>query len=172
MTAFLLDLHAQQIQQQKPSTRSRKPQEKRKRRGAPEQLAQYIAYIVQQLGGNPKNQQSDITRATKTYWAATQIFNGFTNAWFLDMVREAFIEACRARGVKRRIPYFFKCLENRLELSVDELAFIRSPEPLYADGDITSFKAGIVRAYEKSGTHLEYIEWVQQNYLAAPAPKV
>src|SRR5882762_11625381 len=169
MTAFLLDLHAQQIQQPKPAKRSQKKQIQRKRRGTPEQLARYIAYIVQQLGGNPKSQQSDITRATKTYYAATQIFSGFTNAWFLEMVREAFIDAARARGVKRRIPYFFKCLETRLELTPDELVFIRSQEPLYTDGDLTDFKTKLRHTYEKSGTHLEYIEWVQQNSLSAPA---
>ena len=166
MTAFLLDLHAQQIQQPKPAKRSQKPQEKRKKRGTPEQLARYIAYIVQQLGGNPKTQQSDITRATKTYWAATQIFEGFTNVWFLEMVKEAFIDAARARGVKRRVPYFFKCLETRLELTPDELAFLRSQEPLYTDGDLTDFKTKLRHTFEQSGTHLEYIEWVQQNYLS------
>src|SRR5260370_39762741 len=117
MTAFLLDLHAQQIQQPKPTKRSQKPQEKRKKRGTPEQLARYIAYIVQQLGGNPKTQQSDITRATKTYWAATQIFQGFTNVWFLEMFKEAFIYAARAQGAKHGVPYFFKCLETRMKLT-------------------------------------------------------
>jgi hypothetical protein len=170
MTAFLLDIHAQQIQQPKPTNRSRKQQPQRQRRGTPEQLSRYIAYVIQQLGGNPKFQQSDITRITKMYWAATQIFNGFTNVWFLDMVKEVFIETCRTRGVKRRVPYFFKCLEDKLELTADELAFIRSQEPLYKDVDITAFKASLRKAYEKSGTHLEYLEWVQQNYL--PAAKV
>ena len=169
MAAMLVDMQAQQIQQPNPAKRSQKPQEKRKKRGTPEQLARYIAYVVQQLGANPKTQQSDITRATKTYYAATQIFDGFTNAWFLEIVKEAFIDAARARGVKRRVPYFFKCLETRLELTVDELAFIRSQEPLYSDGQIADFKARLRKTYEKSGTHLEYIEWVQQNSLSAPS---
>src|SRR2546430_6223570 len=30
------------------------------------------------------------------------------------------------RSVKRRVPYFFKCLEDKLELTPDELVFIRS----------------------------------------------
>ena len=67
------------------------------------------------------------------------------------------------------MPYFFKCLETRLELIPDELAFLRSPEPLYSDGEITDFKARLRRTFEQSGTHLEYIEWVQQNYLSAPS---
>src|SRR5437588_6726429 len=135
MTAFLLDLHAQQIQQPEKEKRSRRKKDQRPRRGTPERLAQSIAYIVQVLGGNPKFQQSDITRATKMYWAATQIFDGFTNAWFLVMLKEAFIDAANTRKVQSRVPYFFKCLENRLELTADELAFIRSSEPLYTDGD-------------------------------------
>ena len=166
MTAFLLDLHAQQIQseQQKSKNRSRKQKPQRKRQGTPERLATTMVYIAQVLGGNPKFQQSDITRLTKLYWAATQIFNGFTNAWFLDMIQEAFLTVCNTRGVKRRVPYFFKCLEDKLELTPDELVFIRSQEPLYADGDIHNFKASLRKAYEKSGTHLEYLEWVQQTY--------
>jgi hypothetical protein len=171
MTAFLLDLHAQDIQQQaeKPK-RNRRKKDQRPRRGTPERLAQSIAYIVQVLGGNPKWQQSDITRATKMYWAATQIFDGFTNAWFLEILKEAFIDAANTRKVQARVPYFFKCLETRLELTADELAFIRSQEPLYKDGDIHAFKTTLRKAYEKSGTYLEYLEWVQQHYL--PAPKV
>jgi hypothetical protein len=49
-------------------------------------------------------------------------------------------------------------------LTPDELVFIRSQEPLYADGDIQNFKASLRKAYEKGGTHLEYLEWVQQTY--------
>ncbi len=168
MTAFLLDLHAQDVQQQaEKGKRSRKKKDQRPRRGTPEHLARSISYIVQVLGGNPKWQQSDITRATKMYWASTQIFDGFTNAWFLDMLKGAFIDAANTRKVQSRVPYFFKCLETRLELTPDELAFIRSQEPLYKDGDIHAFKAALRKAYEKSGTYLEYIEWVQQNYLPA-----
>ena len=166
MTAFLLDLHAQQLQseQQTSKPRSRKQKSQRKRRGTPDRIATTMAYIAQTLGGNPKFQQSDVTRLTKLYWAATQIFNGFTNAWFLDMIQEAFLTVCNTRGVKRRVPYFFKCLEDKLELTPDELVFIRSQEPLYADGDIQNFKASLRKAYEKSGTHLEYLEWIQQTY--------
>ena len=171
MTAFLLDLHAQQIQQPEKANRSRKKKNQRQRRGTPERLAQSVAYIVQVLGGNPKFQQSDITRATKLYWAATQIFTGFTNAWFLDILREAFFDAANTRGVKARVPYFFKCLETRLELTADELAFIRSQEPLYTDGDIQAFKTALIKTYQKSGTHLEYLEWVQQNYLSEVRPR-
>ena len=167
MTAFLLDLNAQQQRQQEKMKRSRKQNPQRKRRGTPERLATTMVYIAQTLGGNPKFQQSDITRLTKMYWAATQIFNGFNNAWFLDIVQEVFLTVCHTRGVKRRVPYFFKCLEEKLELTPDELVFIRSQEPLYTDGvDIHSFKASLIKAYEKSGTSLEYLEWVQQNYLA------
>src|SRR5260370_33559296 len=43
MTAFLLDLHAQQIEQPKPTKRRQKPQEKRKKHSNPEQQTRYIA---------------------------------------------------------------------------------------------------------------------------------
>ena len=41
--------------------------------------------------------------------------------------------------------------------------------PAVADGDITDFQTKLRRTFEQSGTHLEYIEWVQQNYLSAPS---
>ena len=52
MTAFLLDLHAQQIQQrEKAKTAAERKQPQRKRRGTPEQLAQYYClYCPDSLG--------------------------------------------------------------------------------------------------------------------------
>jgi hypothetical protein len=164
MVAFLLEM--QQFQQPQPDVQKPK-KEKRQLRGTPAQLARSLTYIVQQLGENPKSIQSDITRITKIYWATTQLFTGFKNIWFLDQLQEAFLAACKARGVKRRVPYFFVCLENILQLTPDEKAFIRSDEPLYKDGkDIKDFIFQLRRTYEKSGSGLAYHEWVQENYLS------
>jgi hypothetical protein len=164
MAAFLLDL-----QPQIPTSTEKPKHEKRQKRGTPAQLARSLSYMVQQLGENPKSLQSDITRVTKIYWAATQLFTGFKNSWFLDRLQEAFVAACKARGVKRRVPYFFVCLENILQLTPEEKAFIRSDEPLYTDGkDIKSFIFQLRRTYEKSGSELDYHGWIQQNYLSKP----
>ena len=141
-----------------------KQKQKRSRQGTPAQLARSIAYMVQQLGENPKLQQSDITRVTKFYYAASQIFTGFTNSWFLSQMQEAFTAACKARGVKRRVPYFFVCLENILHLTLEEKAYIRTDEPLYSDSAIKDFMSQLRRSYERSGSDLAYHEWIKQNY--------
>src|SRR3989440_2173215 len=161
MIAFLLQLNEQERakqeqQQAKNKKRHHKDQSKRKRRGTPEHLARTITQMVQDLGGNPKYLQSDITRVTKIYWTCTQIFTGFTNVWFLEQLTKAFVKTCKARKVGKRVPYFFATLENTLELLSDERVYIRSEDALYRDGDLKTFMLGLERLYEKSGSHLPY----------------
>jgi hypothetical protein len=121
--------------------------------------------MIQDLGGNPKYLQSDITRLTKMYWACTQIFNGFTNVWFLEHLTKAFVKTCKARKVGKRVPYFFKILEDLLELTNEELAYIRSQEVLYRDADLKTFVLGLEQSYHRSGSQLDYQEWIKQTYL-------
>jgi hypothetical protein len=120
---------------------------------------------MQDLGGNPKSLQSDLTRVTKIYWACTQIFHPFSNVWFLEQLTKAYVKTCKARKVSKRVPYFFTTLQNILELTSDEVAYIRSQEALYRDGDLKTFVLGLQHLYEKSGSLLEYQEWVKQTYL-------
>ncbi len=116
--------------------------------------------------------QSDITRATKIYCASAQIFTGFQSSWFREQLEAAFEAACK-RGIKKRMPFFFSVLENRLEFSVEELAFIRSDEPLYVDGNISDFVAQLKRQYKKSGSALDYEQWIRQSWLpAGPTQRV
>ncbi|HLJ36583.1 MAG TPA: hypothetical protein VKU38_23200, partial [Ktedonobacteraceae bacterium] len=126
----------------------------------PEHLARTITQMVQDLGGNPKYLQSDITRLSKMYWACTQIFTGFTNVWFLEQLTAAYVKTCKARKVSKRVPYFFKTLEGILELTSEELAYIRSQEALYRDGDLKTFLLGLEQSYHRSGSPLEYQEEV------------
>ncbi len=170
MIAFLLQLNEQERvkqeqQQAKNKKRHHKDQPKRKRRGTPEHLARTITQMVQDLGGNPQYLQSDITRLTKMYWACTQIFTGFSNVWFLDQLTKAFVKTCKARKVSKRVPYFFKTLEDILELTNDELAYIRSQEAIYHDGNLKTFVLGLEQSYHRSGSQLEYQQWVKQTYL-------
>jgi hypothetical protein len=65
------------------------------------------------------------------------------------------------------MPFFFTTLENRLEFTAEELAFIRSDEPLYADSDISDFVERLKRQYKKSGSTLDYSEWIRQNWLSS-----
>jgi hypothetical protein len=170
MIAFLLQLNEQERvkqeqEQAKNKKRHHKGQPKRKRRGTPERLARTITQMVQDLGGNPQYLQSDITRLTKLYWACTQIFHPFSNVWFLEQLTTAFVKTCKARKVGKRVPYFFKILEDILGLTHEELAYIRSQEPLYQDGDLKTFVLGLEQSYHRSGSQLEYQEWVRQTYL-------
>ena len=170
MIAFLLQLNEQERlkqeqQQTKNKNRHHKDQPKRKRRGTPEHLARTITQMVQDLGGNPQYLQSDITRLSKMYWACTQIFTGFSNVWFLEQLTKAFVKTCKARKVDKRVPYFFKTLEGILELTNEELAYIRSQEVLYRDGDLKTFVLGLEQSYHRSGSQLEYQQWIKQTYL-------
>jgi hypothetical protein len=169
MIAFLLQLEEQERlkqeqEQAKNKHRHHKDQSKRKRLTTPEQLARIIMQIMQDLGGNPKSLQSDLTRVTKIYWACTQIFRPFTNVWFLERLYAALAKTRRARKVHSRVPYFFTTLESELQLFPDELVYIRSQEALYRDGDLKTFVLGLQQSYHKSGSPLEYQEWVKQTY--------
>jgi hypothetical protein len=138
---------------------------KRKRHKTPERLAQVITEMIQTLGGNPQYLQSDITRVTKIYWACTQLFAGFGNAWFLDHLEAAFLETANAKNVRKHVPYFFTTLERNLGLHNDALAYIRSKEVLYCDGDAFAFIMGLQQRYQSSGSHLDYDQWVKLTYL-------
>jgi hypothetical protein len=157
-----------------PTSRSQKPKKnQRPRRMPPQALINTIGMYAQQLGDNQKFVQSDITRATKIYLASTQIFSGFQNGWFREQLEAAFAATLHARSVKKRMPYFFSTLENQLEFSVEELAFIRSDEPLFADSDIGDFVRDLQRQHRKSGSTLDYVEWIRQTWLApVPAARV
>jgi len=156
-----------------PTNRSQKPKKhQRPRRMPPQALLNTIGKYAQDLGDHQKFVQSDITRATKIYLASTQIFSGFQNGWFRKQLEAAFEAAC-GRGIGKRMPYFFSTLENGLAFTAEELAYIRSDEPLYADGNISDFVARLKRQYAKSGSALDYEKWIWQSWLpAGPAQRV
>jgi len=156
-----------------PTNRSQKPKKnQRPRRMPPAQLLRTIGQYAQELGDHQKFVQSDITRATKIYLASTQIFSGFQNGWFRKQLEAAFEAAC-GRGIGKRMPYFFSTLENGLAFTAEELAYIRSDEPLYADGNISDFVARLKRQYAKSGSALDYEKWIWQSWLpAGPAQRM
>src|SRR5205085_3289579 len=111
MVAALLDMRERGElgggPQAAPTSRSQKPKKtQRPRRMPPEGLLRTIGQYAQELGDNPKYVQSDITRATKIYFAAAQIFSGFRNNWFREQLEAAYGAACK-RGIKKRVPFFF-----------------------------------------------------------------
>jgi len=168
MVAALLDMQARGKLGEGPQPapgRSQKPKKpQRPRRVPPLGLLRTMGQYAQELGDNPKYVQSDITRASKIYFAAAQIFSGFSNSWFREQLEAAYAAASK-RGIKKRVPFFFTTLENRMQFSVEELAFVRSDEALYADGDISDFVARLKRQYEKSGRGLDYEQWIRQSWL-------
>jgi len=155
----------EQVRQAKAQRHQQARQAKRKQHKTPERLAQVITEMMQTLGGNPQYLQSDLTRATKIYWACTQLIPGFSNAWFLDQLTTAFIETANGKNVRKHVPYFFGTLERNLGLRNDELAYIRSKEVLYCDADPEAFIIGLEQLYESSGSHLDYDQWIKQAYL-------
>jgi hypothetical protein len=155
----------ERVRQAKAQRHQQARQAKRKQRKTPEKLAQVITETMQTLGGNPQYLQSDLTRATKIYWACTQLMPGFSNAWFLDQLTTAFIETANGKNIRKHVPYFFDTLERNLGLRNDELAYIRSKEVLYCDTDPQAFIIGLEQLYESSGSHLDYHQWVKQTYL-------
>jgi hypothetical protein len=74
-------------------------------------------------------------------------------------------KTCKRRKVGKRVPYFFTTLLNLLELTNEELVYIRSEEALYCDGDLKTFALRLQHSYERSRSPLEYQEWVKQTYL-------
>lgn len=163
LAAVLAEMYEQSQQSPKP-VKQQPQQDRRPQRGTPEPLARKMAHYAQQLGGNPKYLQSDVTRVTKLYWTATQIYPQFKNSWFEGELAGVFQKACK-RGVKNRVAFFFTCLENRLQLTPDEHAYILSDEPLYKDGVLNDFIDELRRQYARSGSTLEYNAWVKQEIL-------
>jgi len=155
----------ERIRQAKAQRHQQARQAKRKQHKTPERLVQVITEMMQTLGGNPQYLQSDLTRATKIYWACTQLMPGFSNGWFLDQLTAAFIETANGKNIRKRVPYFFSTLERNLGLRNDELAYIRSKEVLYCDTDHEAFIMSLEQLYESSGSQLDYQEWVKQTYL-------
>jgi hypothetical protein len=167
MALFAKDAYEEQERKKEAQKRRherKKEQKKRTRRTTPDQLTRATLQIIQFLGGDPKRQQSDLTRMSKLYWTATQIFPNFTNHAFLDILFEARDKTAKSRGVGNRVPYFFRCVENKLELSCQEMAYLRSPEPLYLDGHLHSFLHQMQLRYDRSGSHLDYDQWTQEQY--------
>jgi len=119
---------------------------KRIRRQAPEHLEESTRVIATELHDNPAFVRSDVTRMAKIYFASEQIFANFSVEWFYQQVSTARDQARGKANIEyvtdgdpNRVPYFFTCFETLLGFSGEELAYIRSEEPLYADGYIGDF---------------------------------
>lgn len=154
----------QKKEAQKRRHERKKEQKKRRRRTTPDELIRATLQIIQYLGGDPKREQSDLTRMSKLYWTAAQIFAQFSNRAFLALLFEARDKTATHRDVGNRVPYFFTCLENKLELTCQQMAYLRSPEPLYLDGHLDTFLHQMRLRYDRSESHLDFDQWTKENY--------
>jgi biotin operon repressor len=112
-----------------------------RRRPIPEFIRDIISRYSRELGDSTASTKSNITRAAKLYFFALDYIKDAQDdpqGFFSDLLYEAKQAAYKVNGIRyrgannrpNRIPVFFTCLENRFELSEDELAYIRSDEPL------------------------------------------
>ncbi len=112
-----------------------------KKRPIPEFIRDIISRYSRELGDSTASTKSNITRAAKLYFFALDYIKDAQDdpqSFFSELLYEAKQAAYKVNGIRyrgannrpNRIPVFFTCLENRFELSEDELAYIRSDEPL------------------------------------------
>ena len=112
-----------------------------RRRPIPSFITEKITRYTKEIGDAAKSTKSNITRAAKLYYFGVDYIKEAQEdpqTWFTDQIYEAkqaayavnCIQYRNANNSPNRIPVFFTCLENRFELSDDELLYIRSELPL------------------------------------------
>jgi hypothetical protein len=112
------------------------------KRPIPEFIKDIMSRYSRELGDSSTSTKSNITRAAKLYFFALDYIKDAQDdpqGFFSELLYEAKQAAYKVNGIRyrsagnrpNRIPVFFMCLENRFELSEDELAYIRSDEPLF-----------------------------------------
>ena len=117
--------------------------------------------------------RSDETRIKKLYATAEQAIAYFSEKQYWPM-----FDAAKAAGVararKRRnskgrvtpVPYMFTCLENALGITLEELVYMRTDDPLYTDYPLWDFIDRLremhhQEQYERR-TPLGYREWLEE----------
>ncbi len=112
-----------------------------KQRPIPEFLRDIMSRYSRELGDSNVSTKSNITRAAKLYFFALDYIREAQDdpqGFFSELLYEAKQAAYKVNSIRyrsagnhpNRIPVFFTCLENLFALSDEELAYIRSVEPL------------------------------------------
>jgi hypothetical protein len=143
------------------------------KREIPAQLIQEITQFAKQYD-SAHLIKSDVTRAAKIYFTAAQTREFFHEKLFWAFYDEA-MEAAKqlrgcghtnAKGRVNRVPYFFSCLENAFEFSLEELVFLRSDYPLFTEIEVWDMIDHLRETYEQQRqggqTHLDYRSWLSQ----------
>jgi DNA-binding transcriptional regulator YhcF (GntR family) len=113
-----------------------------RRRPIPEFIRDIVSRYSHELGDTSVSTKSNITRAAKLYFFALDYIKDAQDdpqGFFAGLLYEAKQAAYRVNGIRywgannrpNRMPVFFTCLENLFELRDEELAYIRSDEPLF-----------------------------------------
>jgi hypothetical protein len=171
--ADMVQREKQKQQQQTQATKERqKPkQQERPRRFVPDWFIRLVTQQAQELGDDPKVLKSVLTRLSKTVLTAEQVFGNVSEIEVTNRLDEARkrtgkhaskVMKRRANGQKNYMPYFIECFTSLWGFREEELAFIASDEPLYQDGNISDFVERLIHQYERSGSQLEFSEWVKQ----------
>ena len=161
-----LDRAEQREREAQAEQRQSRPERER-----PAKVVEEIETYARQYD-NPELVQSDVTRVLKLYFTAGQVFDYFNDSlyWaFYDEARKAANKYARKytnrKGRVNRLPYFFACLENAFNFSLEELVFLRTEDPLYTDYSlydvIDYLRATYQQQYHDDHTRLDYREWLQ-----------
>ncbi len=113
-----------------------------KRRPTPEFITHIMTYYSTDLGDSKRSIKSNITRATKYYYLIYDYcpdpeFREDPEGYFTQILAAAKVDAYHCTNIHyrngnrfNRMPAFFGCLENRLNLTSEERAYLRSDAPL------------------------------------------
>ncbi len=117
--------------------------------------------------------RSDETRIKKLYATAEQAIAYFSDKqyWSLfDAAKAAGVAHARTRrnskGRVTPVPYMFTCLENALGITLEELVYLRTDDPLYTDYPLFDFIDRLREMYQdehyQRRTVLGYREWLEE----------
>lgn len=148
----------------------------RHRQEMPAALRKHVVQCVQSYD-DPHLIKSDLSRATKLYMTAWQAFthipeqHQFDNLYLALFDRAAAKAATLAsehtnsRGQTNIVPYLFACFENSFELTLEELVYLRTSNPLYADSSLWKFvddaRDTYKQQYAAGEVEVDYAEWLQ-----------
>jgi hypothetical protein len=121
---------------------------------------------------DPEKVRGDGTRAVKLFFTAQQALDFFNENLFWAFYDEARKAAAKyahkhtnRQGRNNRVPYMFTCWENAFNLSLEELVYLRTENPLYTDYSlwdvIDHLRVNYQQQYHDGQTRLDYREWLQ-----------
>ena len=142
----------------------------RPKREIPTSIGKIAAEYARQYD-DPHLIGSDVTRMKKIYATAIQVYPDLTEEQFWHKYDEAKAAAAKfahkrhnSQGRVTRVPYLFTCLENLFSFTLEEVAYLRTDNPLYDDHTLVDFLEETVQTYNaqvmERATELDYRAWL------------